>query len=233
MRVDAAVQRAMAKSPADRFATMADFGRELEACVSGDSEEGTQVIAPPPAVRGHRRVSPWPLVLVLVGVLAVGGALAYLVLRGTSSLPGGGAPAGPPPKLRAITAYDPKGTGTPGENDAKAPLATDGSLATSWATENYHDGELHKPGVGLVLDAGSGRTVRQIDVDTITPGFTAVIKAGDSEQDFPDTVSGVQVVSSSQASFAVGGGAHRYYLLWITDLGGNRQVRITEVKAAS
>jgi len=231
-RVDAAVQRAMAKEPAARFPTMADFGRELEACASGGTEEGTQVIAPPPAVKRHRRVSPWPLVLVLIGVLVVGGALAYF-LHGTSSLPGGGGTAAPPPKLRAVTAYDPDGTGTPGENNDKAPLATDGSLATGWATENYHDGELHKPGVGLVLDAGSARSVGQIDVDTLTPGFTAVIKAGDSEQDFPDTVSGVQVVSSTHTSFAVGGGAHRYYLLWITDLGGNHQVRITEVKAAS
>ncbi len=84
-----------------------------------------------------------------------------------------------------------------------------------------------------MLDAGSSRSVRQIDVDTITPGFTAVIRAGDSEQDFPATVSGSQVVSSTHASFAVSGGAHRYYLLWITDLGVNHQVRITEVKAAS
>ena len=232
-RVDAAVQRAMAKDPADRFPTMADFGRELEACASGGTEEGTQVIAPPAPVRKRRRVSPWPLVLVLAGMLAVGGALAYLLLRGTSSLPGGGGSAAPPPKLEAVTAYDPNGTGTPGENDARAPDATDGNLSTAWPTEDYHDGQLHKPGVGLVLDAGSARTVRQIDVDTTTPGFTAVIKAGDSEADFPDTVSGVQVVSSTHAAFAVGGGAHRYYLLWITDLGGNHRVQISEVRAAS
>ena len=191
------------------------------------------MIAPPPPMRRHRRVSPWPLVLVLLGMLAVGGALAYLLLHGTRSLPGSGGAAAPPPKLRAITAYDPFGTGTPGENDREAPDATDGSFATAWSTENYHDGQLNKPGVGLVLDAGSSRKVRQIDVDTITPGFTAVIRAGDSEQDFPATVSGSQVVSSTQATFAVSGGAHRYYLLWITDLGGNHQVRITEVKAAS
>src|SRR5207253_5631826 len=33
-RVDAAIQRAMAKDPADRFPTMADFCRELEACLA-------------------------------------------------------------------------------------------------------------------------------------------------------------------------------------------------------
>ncbi|HST18279.1 MAG TPA: protein kinase [Gaiellaceae bacterium] len=233
-RVDAAVQRAMAKSPAERFPTMADFGRELEACASNGSEEGTQVIAPPPAARRHRRVSPWPLVLVLLGVLAVCGALAYFLLHGTSSLPGGGggSSAGPPPKLRAVTAYDPNGTGRPGENNNLAPAATDNNPATAWSTENYYDGTLNKPGVGLVLDAGSSRTVRQIDVDTTTPGFTAVIKAGDSEQDFPATVSASQAVSGTHATFTVSGGAHRYYLLWITDLGGLHRVRITEVRAA-
>jgi len=236
-RVDAAVQRAMAKSPADRFATMADFGRELEACTGAGSEDGTQVIAPPASpiatARRHRRMSPWPLVLVLLGVLAVGGALAYFLLNGTGSLSGGtGAASGPPTTLRAVTAYDPDGTGTPGENNSQAPLATDGNPSTAWPTENYHDGTLNKPGVGLVLDAGSGGTVRQIDVDTTTPGFTAVIKAGDSEGDFPATVSAPQAVSGTHATFSISGGAHRYYLLWITDLGGLHRVRITEIKAS-
>jgi len=49
-RVDAAAQRAMAKDPSDRFPTMADFGRELEAC-AGDTEAGTQIIVPPKAAR--------------------------------------------------------------------------------------------------------------------------------------------------------------------------------------
>ena len=39
-------------------------------------------------------------------------------------------------------------------------------------------------------------------------------------------------MSSGTTTFTLSGGAHRYYLLWITDLGGLHQVRITEVKAA-
>ncbi len=229
-RVDAAVQRAMAKRPEDRFPTMADFGRELEAC-AGDTEEGTQVIAPPPRAVHRRRTSPWPLVLVLLGLLAIGAAGAYLLLHdtgsGTPSANGSGGVA----HLSAVTAYDPFGSGTPGENNRDARLASDGSSATAWSTENYHDGTLNKAGVGLVLDAGKDAAVKQIVVDTTTPGFTAVIRAGDSESHFPDTVSSSQVVSSRTATFTLDGGSHRYYLLWITSLGGLHQVRITEAKA--
>ena len=51
-RLEAAVQRAMAKDARDRFPTMADFRRELEACLA-EAQGATQVIAPgapcPPA----------------------------------------------------------------------------------------------------------------------------------------------------------------------------------------
>src|SRR3954468_17619250 len=42
-RVEAAIQRAMAKDPADRFHTMTEFCRELEACLAELSSAGTQV----------------------------------------------------------------------------------------------------------------------------------------------------------------------------------------------
>ncbi len=230
-RVDAAVQRAMAKRPSDRFPTMADFGRELDAC-AGDTEEGTQVIAPPPRAVHRRRLSPWPLVVVLLGVIALGAAGAYLLFHATGSSPSHSGGSGGVVRLSAVTAYDPFGTGTPGEDNVDAPKASDGNPASAWSTEDYHDGTLNKPGVGLVLDAGKDATVKQIVVDTTTHGFTAVIRAGDSEKHFPDTVSSSQVVSSATTTFALSGSAHRYYLLWITDLGGLHQVRITEVKAA-
>jgi hypothetical protein len=33
-------------------------------------------------------------------------------------------------------------------------------------------------------------------------------------------------------TFTIGSGEHRYYLVWITDLGGNPSVHINEVKAS-
>src|SRR5690348_10063394 len=49
-RVEAAIQRAMAKRPEDRFQTMTDFCRELEACLGELQSAGTEiapVVAPP------------------------------------------------------------------------------------------------------------------------------------------------------------------------------------------
>ena len=223
-RVDAAAQRAMAKDPSDRFPTMADFGRELEAC-AGDTEAGTQIIVPPKAAR-RRHSWAWPVVLVLVALIAVGAVSAYLIFRGSI---GTTANSGGAVTLRGTTAYDPFGTGPPGENNAQAGLATDGNETTYWPTDRYYDEQLGKPGVGLVLQANGSGKPSSLVVTTDTPGFTAEIKAGAAPDGFPDVVSGPQVVSST-TTFSLGGGAHAYYLLWITSLGAHQVVHVNEVR---
>jgi serine/threonine-protein kinase len=230
-RVDAAVQRAMAKNPRDRFPSMAEFGRELEACAVGgeDSEDGTRIIAPPRSSAPRRRRSrAWPLVLLLLGLIAIGAVAAYLLFRGSGGSPTGG--GGGSASVGAVTAYDPFGTGAPGENNRDAKLATDGNATTYWPTERYYDETLGKPGVGLVLHSTGSGKVTTLVVTTDTPGFTAEVKAGGAEDSFPDVVSGPQVVST-QTTFTVGGGAHPYYLLWITDLGAHQVVHVNEVRA--
>jgi predicted Ser/Thr protein kinase len=234
-RVEAAVHRAMAKDPEARFATMGDFCRELEACLA--ELQGTQVLAPrvaAPARRGSG-VSPWPFVLVLVALLAIGGVIAALVIHRS----GGDAPTGVvgggggAVTLKAVTAYDPQGTGVPGEHDADAPRATDHDADTYWETERYKDSpSLGKDGVGLVLDARGNVQLQKLGFATETPGFTAEIKAGSSETGpFPDVVSGPQQVDK-QARFTIASGKHRYYLIWITRLGiGYPTARINEVSA--
>jgi eukaryotic-like serine/threonine-protein kinase len=235
-RLEAAVQRAMAKRPEDRFPTMADFCRELEANLA-EAQGGTAVAAPapPPArPRAPRRpgANPWPIVLALLVLIAIGAAIALLLANGnsnntTSTSAGGG---GGTPTLKAIGAYDPFGTG--GENDAKAKLATDDNPSTYWETERYYNApSLNKPGVGLVLDAGSSVQLHQFGVVTSTPGFTAVVRAGDSSTSFPDTVSASQTVGGT-ATFTITGKPHRYYLLWITRLGPSyNTAQINELKA--
>jgi predicted Ser/Thr protein kinase len=236
-RLEAAVQRAMAKRPEDRFHTMADFSRELEADLA--EAQGETVVAPAlprQKLRRQRRggANPWPIILALVTVIAIGGVIAYLLAsrnNGNPASSSGGGGGGGVPTLKAAGAYDPYGTG--GENDAAAYRATDNNPSTYWETERYFNApKLNKPGVGLVLDANSAVQLHQLGVVTSTPGFVAVIRAGDSPTNFPDTVSTSQTVPGT-ATFTIVGKPHRYYLLWITRLGPSYETaRINEIKAS-
>ena len=82
------------------------------------------------------------------------------------------------------------------------------------------------------LDAKRPVQLHVLGIATATPGFTAVIRAGDALGLFPETVSSSQTVSSG-TQFTITGGKHRYYLIWITSLPpGGSTVRINEVRAA-
>jgi eukaryotic-like serine/threonine-protein kinase len=238
-RVEAAIQKAMAKRPEDRFQTMAEFCRELEACLAEEQSAGTQVahaVAAPPR-RRRRGMSPWPLLLTLAALIAIGAVVGYLVLHGndpSSSGNGskGGGSGGSPPHLTAVTAYDPQGGD--GEHDDKAGLATDSSPDTYWETEHYRTApSLGKDGVGLVLDAGRSVQLRQLGFSTSTPGLTAEIRAGDSRDGpFDTVVAGSQVVAGDQVTFRIASGEHRYYVIWITRLGSAyTTARINDVRA--
>jgi serine/threonine-protein kinase len=251
-RVDAAVRRAMAKRPEDRFATMGDLARELEACLAAleDTVDGTvegpvkdthEFGAPPPAKRPSRRrqgASPWPIVVALVVLIAIGTAAAVLLLRHSGvRFPGTGGHSGGPVAARvhltAVNAYDPFGTPPGQEHNDEAHYATDGKTGTFWETEHYHDApSLGKPGVGLILDARRSVQLGQIGIVTDTPGFTAEIKAGTTATSFPAVVSDLQPVQSG-TRFRIRKGTYRYYLIWITRLGpGYDQAHVNEVVTA-
>jgi hypothetical protein len=228
----------MQKDPADRFPTMDAFCEELKACLHELQE--TRVSAPVTRapVRRRRGGGPWPVVVALAGLLGVG-AVLYVLIHGPGapslslgghSHHGGGSGAGTAPALHAVRAFDPYGTN--GENDAKAHLATDGVASTSWSTEQYYDApSLNKPGVGLVLDAGSQAQVHEVGIATATPGFTAEIRAGDSASGpFPTTVAPSQQVGRTATFIISSPRKFRYYLIWITRLGnGYQTAQINEV----
>jgi tRNA A-37 threonylcarbamoyl transferase component Bud32 len=246
-RVEAAVHRAMAKDPEARFQTMADFCRELEACLA--EVQGTQVAVPvvkPRRARPPRRgMSPWPLILVLLALMAIGVVVAYLIVQGipswgiTGVRSGGGGSGGGTAAavhLRAVTAYDPFGSPPGQEHNADAPKATDKNSASYWETERYNSSfaAIRKKGVGLVLDAGKAVQLQQFGFSTQTPGFTAVLRAGDSQGGpFPDYLS-APTLSQAETRFTLSGTVkHRFYLIWITSLPPrNGTVRINEVSAS-
>jgi serine/threonine-protein kinase len=239
-RVEAVVQRAMAKEPTDRFRSMADFCAELDACLA-ELHTDAYAVAPPAARPRRAGPSPWPILLALVVLLAIGAGLAYWALHRSSGGPSGApnitSSGGTAVHLAAVTAYDPYGSPPGQENNADAPRATDSSASTYWETEHYHAtfAALGKPGVGLVLDAGRPVKLAKLGIASATPGYHAVIKAGDSASGpFPDVVSSPVTASGGQVFTLSVSSPHRYYLIWITQLPSRLEsVRINDVTATS
>jgi eukaryotic-like serine/threonine-protein kinase len=251
LRVADAVDRALAKEPADRFPTMSAFGSELAACLddlrSADSAQTAvlappdrfaPVAAPPPAPPRRRRRVFVPVLLLVAGFAVLGVVLGFALWPDSGGGGGGGGASGggggggsTPVALRGVGAWDPDGDGH--EHDAQAPLATDGNPATYWETEHYRNApSLNKPGVGLVLAADGTVDLHHLTVQTGTPGFAATIEAGDSATGPFRTVSDSKTVSDS-TTFDLHDAKARFFVVWITSLGsGYSTAQVNEVTAS-
>jgi serine/threonine-protein kinase len=247
LRVANAVDRALEKAPADRFASMHDFAAELEACLAalGDEPgEDATLIRRAPVLRASRRRTArgrrWPLGLVAVGLLllaAVVAAAIWAVRRSDNTgLPGKAAAAGPaktqlvPVELSAAGSFDPEGDGA--EHTADAVKAVDGNPSTYWTTESYNDHAFGKSGVGLVLDAGAPKALRRVVITTDTAGFRAQIRGGSNAQGpFPVELSPVKTIAAS-TTIPLRPKAVRYVLVWLTQLPpGSSAAHVDEVRA--
>jgi len=236
LRLDLAVQRAMAKDPADRFESMDDFVIELEAClaeVDGRGDEGATMIVPP-ARRRRRRVprsrrAPAAGTLLLAGVIAAAIAVGgFLLLRGDGApnvLPG--KHSSKPVRLLGLSAFDPFGDGQEHDDDAFA--ATDRDPTDGWTTEHYRN--FTKPGVGLVL-----RTPRRMALSRVTVtsggGFEAKIQAGNSPAGpFADVADWREVGELTNFKIDTDGKDYGYYMVWLRLPSSGGQAEIDEVKA--
>jgi len=230
LRLDAAIRRAMAKEPGERFRSMGDFVGELEAALDVGPDEDTGTIVLPGRPRRRRRVlRPLLLLLLAVAVLGAIAGAAYLVKRSSDHKSGGTAHPSTV-HLRAIATYDPP-PGDGQEHDESRARATDENPDTFWTTEHYDNG-LQKPGVGLLLDAGGTRALRTVTVTSDTPGFTAMIKAGSSSSPPFTPVTGERAVDGT-TTFRIHGKPARFYVIWITDLGSLSVAHVNEVRARS
>ncbi len=196
--------------------------------------------APPPtAPRWFRTWVAVPLLVLLIAIAAVAAGLRF----GELEL---GGPVGiqikrdePSPVARpvaldvvAVSAFDPFGDGS--ENDDSAPLAADGNALTAWRSENYFDGRLNKPGVGLLFDFGEQRSVTGFRLTTSAPGFAFAVAVGDDPVALAGTDLRPTFTATADVRGTLGPATGRYVLLWFTTVipteDGNRVV-VDEFKA--
>jgi eukaryotic-like serine/threonine-protein kinase len=241
VRLDLAIQRAMAKDPADRFASMGEFCTELEACLAEldgrDGEGATMIVPPPPRSRRappQRERRPFPVglaLIVLLAALLVGGG-AYLLLSNDSAKKAlhVSSASSKPVQLQGLTAYDPEGDNS--EHDDDAGGATDRNPATAWTTEQYRPGGFVKTGVGLVLRAPRSVALGKMTVTGTGTPFNAVIEGSDSPDAGFVPVSDRKGVSGSTTfSIDTNGKSYRYYMIWLRLPTHEGQAAISEVRA--
>jgi len=233
VRLDLAVQRAMAKDPADRFESMEELIDELERCFGelGSDDEATRIVRPPRrqrATRPRRRFPVVPFLLILLAAAAVAGG-AYLFFGDSPDVPivAEENPSGPV-RLQAVGAFDPFGDDA--EHNSEIAEATDGQRTTDWRTEEYQN--FTKEGVGLVL-----RAPREVALSKLTmqaePGFEAKIRAGDDPTGPFADVSGdwQEVETATTFNIDTKDKTYRYYLVWLRLPREGGQAHIYEVTA--
>ena len=256
-RLEAAIERALAKDPARRFPSMAAFAKELRACLAeadGETPPPSQddaalTLVTPPAraparaparPRGRRRRRRSTVLYLLLALVVAGVAFAAVFVLGGSSHHGSGSSGGGSPgstvQLQGVGDYyfdaEP---GHPDTHANTAPMATDDSLATSWSTQTYGNPTFggYMSGLGLVLDAGSSVTLKHVTVESpTTPGFTAQIEVG-SSQDGPFATDSSSQTVEAKTTFTLDGKSGQYYVVLLTELPPGNRAEIAEVTATS
>ena len=248
------VMRGLERDPVNRWPTIADFATALRSAstlsgsaLSGsaltrstlappptrrlpDPEPRTTALAAPPArpvppVRPRRRR--WPrlvgfAIVVLIAALgwtlvaSIGGADTPGPITGADVL-----------TIQSVEAFDPEGTGAPGEHNERAAAAIDLDTSTAWPTERYRSRDLgSKSGVGLVLTLDRVTDVEMVTVRTTGANDWAAeirvatgLSAGEASSiaEFGDAVGRGDGLGAI-AELAVSGRGDTV-VVWITDLG--------------
>jgi serine/threonine-protein kinase len=246
----AVVDKATAKRTEDRYPTDAAVISDLEdvlaietARAGSASGEVTSVLNTIPATKRRRvplsvRHRTLVLVVTSIAVLAAAGATVWLITRSRHERGHRSTPVALTPITLCPTCaqgFNPLGSPT---NEAPNPQrAIDGDPSTAWSTQQYYSRELGKPGTGLYVDTGTPMPVRQLRILTDTPGFTASVYARTSPPPLTWPNSGwtpvstsIDVASDDRINLNADGHAYRYFLVWITSLGGHESVDLNEVK---
>ena len=246
------VDHATAKHQEDRYADDAELIADLEDVLaietarSGSATgEVTSVLRTIPSE--SRRLVPFSVrhrlgaaLLLLIAVALVAGGAVWLATRahhGTGKL------TVKPPQARLVQVslcqtcaqgFNP--LGTPTNETPNASLAIDNQLGTYWDTQQYYDHKLDKAGTGIYVNASPGTTAKQLRIIDQTAGFTATIYARNSPPaiKWPDPAwaqisSPTTVGANTTIPLTSGSTRYKYFLVWITSLGGHEQLSIDEV----
>jgi serine/threonine-protein kinase len=251
----AVVDRATAKHQQDRYINDAEMIADLEDVLAietsragGATGEVTAVLRTLPAqaqrripFRVRHRVIAVLLLLLAVGV--VGGGVAWLVTRahhGTGELPA--SLLQPSATLQPVSlcqdcAHGFNPLGSPLNEAPNASLAIDNAQGTYWDTQFYYDHKLEKAGTGIYVDASPGLAAKQLRIIDATPGFQVTIYARNDPppataappSGWTQVSNSTQVASNTAIPLSTQGNSFRYYLVWITDIGGHEQLSLDEV----
>jgi hypothetical protein len=254
--LDAAIVRATAADPDDRFASAAAF-RDALAAIDLDDDAVPLVTAddddtPPagmltPSFRDTERSWLVPAVaillvaaaLVVIGVVFAGTDVGRELLhRKRSAAPPAAAAPPAPLGIAGVSAFDPRGDGS--EHDSEAANVTDGDPATTWETSTYSRADFGglKSGVGLVVRLDEPGALRRIEVQAPAHGWRAEVYVADAASPaFPGgwgqplaTLDGTHDLVAADLPPGTRGGA---VLVWLTSLprdGGSYRAAIGEVR---
>jgi serine/threonine-protein kinase len=249
----AVIDRATAKRLEDRYADDAELIADLEDVLAIETAragtatgEVTSVLHTLPS-QTQRRV-PFRLrhrlatgLLVLVVLAGVAAGIVWLLSRthhGTGKLP----ISPPKPTLEQVQlcqscaqGFNP--LGVPFDETPHATNAIDNDLNTYWDTQQYYDRKLEKAGTGLYVNASPGTTAAELRIIDATPGFTATIyarhdappHAAPPDNGWTQISAATTVGRNTTISLTGGRTRYRYFLVWITNIGGHEQLSIAEV----
>ena|SRR5579875_2150847 len=252
----AVLDRATAKDPTERYADAGELIAELEEVLAIETAragaitgEATSVLRSLPSQARRRlpfrlrhRVIAGALLALALAIVAAGALyVATRAHRGTGQLP----LTAPRRSLAQISlcqncAHGFNPLGNPTDEAPHAEFAIDNQLGTYWDTQQYYDHRLDKAGTGIYVDAGPGTTggtaVQELRIIDATPGFTVTIYARHTAPPmrWPDpgwvrVSAPVRVGKNTLIPLSSGATRYRYWLVWITSLGGHEQLSIDEV----
>ncbi len=244
----AVVEKATWKDPGRRYPDMApmlddlEHALEVEVSRAGSSTgEATNVLRSVPA-RNRRLLTPRRLSVAGIAIVLIGAAVAIAIAvftgdEGPSRAKNKETGAAPVGDLTEAADFDPEGDDE--EHSDEVAGAIDGNATgTSWTTESYSAGLAGAPksGVGIYVGVDDPAEVGEMQLVTPTPGWSGEVYAS-AEDPPPDELDGwgepVGTIEDATEDETVPlelTEPAQYYLVWITDLGDNEAVEISDIR---